>query len=92
MTKKRALKMIMSMGVQRNEAQQMLLIEHRKGLTNKDALAEISFVILRRMLERAVLNAGRAMASIGMKAKETARAFQELAASAGGVIHEDLCD
>ena len=52
MIKKRALKKIMSMGIQRNEAQEMLLIEHNKGLTNKDALMEILIVIMRTRIER----------------------------------------
>ena len=38
MTKKRALRLIMAYGVQRNEAQRFLLIEHEKGKTNLDAV------------------------------------------------------
>ncbi len=41
MTKKRALKLIMALGIQRNEAQRLLLIEHRKGYTNLDAYLNI---------------------------------------------------
>ncbi len=42
MTKKRALKLVMALGIQRNDAQRLLLIEHRKGLTNLDAYFNIS--------------------------------------------------
>ena len=41
MTKKRALKLIMACGIQRNEAQRLLLIEHEKGHTNLDAYLNI---------------------------------------------------
>ena len=41
MTKKKALKMIMSYGIQRNEAERMLAIRHNRGKTNKAALEEI---------------------------------------------------
>ncbi len=41
MTKKRALKLIMALGIQRNEAQRLLLIEHGKGYTNLDAYLNI---------------------------------------------------
>ncbi len=41
MTKKRALKLIMAQGIQRNEAQRLLLIEHEKGKTNLDAVIDI---------------------------------------------------
>ena len=37
MTKKRALKLIMAHGIQRNEAQRLLLIAHEEGKTNLDA-------------------------------------------------------
>ena len=37
MTKKRALKLIMAHGIQRNDAQHLLLIEHENGKTNLDA-------------------------------------------------------
>ena len=45
MTKKRALKLIMSIGVQRNEAQHLLLIEHNKGKTNQDAVKSIGLAL-----------------------------------------------
>ena len=41
-TKKRALKLVMALGIQRNDAQRLLLIEHGKGLTNLDAYFNIS--------------------------------------------------
>lgn len=41
MTKKKAMKQIMALGIQRNEAQRLLLIEHRKGYTNLDAYLNI---------------------------------------------------
>lgn len=41
MTRKRALKLIMSQGIQRNEAQRLLLIEHGNGKTNLEAVASI---------------------------------------------------
>ena len=42
MTRKRALKLIMSKGIQRNEAQRLLLIEHGNGKTNLEAVASIT--------------------------------------------------
>jgi len=41
MTKKRALKLIMARGIQRNEAQRLLLYEHEKGATNAAAVVTI---------------------------------------------------
>ena len=43
MTKKKALKMIMTWGVQRNEAQKRLLNLHRLGLNNQQAVFLIRF-------------------------------------------------
>ena len=43
MTKKKALKMIMSWGIQRNEAQKRLLNLHRLGLNNQQAVFLIRF-------------------------------------------------
>ena len=41
MTKKKAQKLIMSLGYQRNVACQMLLDEHNKGMTNEEAWLKI---------------------------------------------------
>lgn len=59
MTKKRALKLIMAQGFQRNEAQRLLLIEHENGKTNLEAVASITCglqsvnKILQKMIEAA---------------------------------------
>lgn len=59
MTKKRALKLIMSQGIQRNEAQRLLLIEHENGKTNLEAVASITYglqstnEILQKIIEAA---------------------------------------
>ena len=41
MTKKKAMKQIMAFGIQRNEAQRLLQIEHENGKTNFDAVWNI---------------------------------------------------
>ncbi len=46
MTKKKALKQIMSMGFQRNEAQQLLLTMHNRGFSNIDAAFVIALETL----------------------------------------------
>lgn len=69
-TKKRALKLVMALGIQRNDAQRLLLIEHGKGYTNLDAYLNIRI---------ANANADHFCAKIALAAQAFGCSFQKMA-------------
>ena len=78
MTKKKALKQIMSMGFQRNEAQQRLLTMHNRGFSNIDAAFAVA-------LETLSVSAGLALEEC-RRLEDAARAICE-----GVAEIEDSC-
>ena len=76
MTKKRALKLIMAHGIQRNEAQRLLLIAHEEGKTNLDAVVDICISLGKadRFFEKIV----EAANALGVKLKQFADALSEM--------------
>ena len=46
MTKKKALKLIMAFGIQRNEAQQHILEKHNEGMTNQEIVADFAMDVI----------------------------------------------
>ena len=83
MTKKKALKQIMAFGIQRNEAQRLLLIEHENGKTNLDAVWTI-------------INAERFFDMIAEAAKAFGVSLQSMIDALNEItrrsFHEDHCD
>lgn len=60
----------MALGIQRNDAQRLLLIEHRKGLTNQDAYFNVSL---------AHPNDDRIFAEFAFSVQVFGRSIQEIA-------------
>lgn len=87
MTKKKAQKLIMALGIQRNEAQRLLLIEHQKGHTNLDAYVNIRMAQFNadRFYEKIV----QAAQAFGCSIKKMADALKEIGRRA---FHEDPGD
>lgn len=89
MTKKRALKLIMAFGHQRNEAETLLQLEHTKGKTNQEAFESIieqcdEVQTWLQNMRKAIQPAINAMI-------EMAKAFNKITLS-GGNINEDPGD
>lgn len=93
MTKKRALKMIMSFGYQRNEAQSLLQNEHDQGKTNQQAVeaTRSSLESFSEMLEESVQTIRKCFQPLVDAINKLAASFREIAAP-GGNEHENPCD
>ena len=76
MTKKRALRLIMAKGVQRNEARYMLQIEHEKGKTNRAAVEWIENAL--EKADRFWAKIGEAAHAFGVSIEEMMKALKEM--------------
>lgn len=93
MTKKKALKMIMSFGCQRNEAQLLLQEEHNLGKTNQQAVEAIrsSLEAFSEKLQECILRIRMDFQPAVDALNKMAESFRKLA-SPGVNEYENSCD
>ncbi|MBR3020445.1 MAG: hypothetical protein IKH57_25840 [Clostridia bacterium] len=93
MTKKKALKMIMSFGYQRNEAVLLLQDEHNSGKTNQQAVEAIrsSLEAFSEKLQECILRIRMNFQPAVDALNKMAESFRKLV-SPGGNEHENPCD